>query len=64
MEGVGMDFLLLATDRFIASFREEDVEVSNIEGLVKGTKTVGGETYETVKIILTEQNPKPFFRWA
>lgn len=57
-EGVGMDFLLLATDRFIASFREEDVEVSNIEGLVKGTKTVGGETYETVKIILTEQNPK------
>lgn len=57
VESAGSDFVGLAKDAFIAEFAQSGV-VPSITGLVKGTKTIDSVSYETVKIILTEQNPK------
>jgi len=42
---------------FVAQFGEATT-ISGIAGIVAGATTVDGESHETVKIILTEQNPK------
>ena len=56
-ESAGGDFV--ATSKEIFTMAVADVgSFPNIAGLVKGTKVIDGETYETVKVILTEQNPK------
>lgn len=56
-ESAGMNLISRASEKFIAKFATAG-KVENISGLVKGEKTINGEKYETVKIILTEQNPK------
>jgi len=56
-ESAGSDFVALAKENFTASFASVG-SVENIAGLIKGTKTIGTEEFETIKIILTEQNPK------
>ncbi len=56
-ESAGSDFVASAKELFISSYAVEG-SVPNISGLRKGTKTIGDETFETVSIILTEQNPK------
>ena len=62
-ESAGMsmaDFLALAAEKFV--FVQASAEmaegIKEISGLVKGETTVDGVKYETVKVILTEQNPK------
>lgn len=57
VESAGTDFVALATDIFVLLVAEEG-SIPTIPGLVKGTKTVNGKEHETVKIVLTEQNPK------
>jgi peptide/nickel transport system substrate-binding protein len=56
-ESAGSDFVASAKELFISSYAVEG-SVPSISGLRKGTKTIGSETFETVIIILTEQNPK------
>lgn len=56
-ESAGGDFVSRASELFTIAIAEEG-SVPTIAGLVKGTKTVGGVEYETLKVILTEQNPK------
>lgn len=56
-ETAGSDFVISAKEAFYSSYAEVG-SVPSIAGLVKGTKTIDGEEYETVKVILTEQNPK------
>ena len=53
----GKDFVADAKEVFISSQGQEG-DVPNITGLVKGTKSVDGTLHETVKIVLTQQNPK------
>jgi len=56
----GVDPISYANTNFInqAADAAGDTGVANITGLVEGTTTVAGEEHETVKIILTQQNPK------
>ncbi|MGD9964119.1 MAG: ABC transporter substrate-binding protein [Candidatus Izemoplasmatales bacterium] len=56
-ESVGSNFVDSAKEIFTSSYASEG-SVPNIAGLVKGTKTIDGEEFETVKVILTKQNPK------
>jgi len=56
-ESAGGDFVANAKELFTASYADAG-SVPNIAGLRKGTKTIDGETFETVIVILTEQNPK------
>lgn len=56
-ESAGGDFVANAKELFTASYADAG-SVPNIAGLRKGTKTIDGETFETVSVILTEQNPK------
>jgi len=56
-ESAGMDLIGKTTDLYIESAAEVG-SVANIAGLVKGTTVVDGGEYETVKVILTQQNPK------
>jgi len=56
-ESAGSDFVANAKELFTASYANLG-SVPDIDGLVKGTKTVDGVEHETVKIVLTEQNPK------
>lgn len=51
------DFLVSTKEVFLSRIGEEGT-VPSIAGLVKGQKTISGETYETVKVVLTEKNPK------
>lgn len=57
VESAGSDFVALASENFTSSFATLG-SVPSIQGLVKGTKKIGKTEYETVKMILTEQNPK------
>lgn len=57
-ESAGSNFLTTAMEKFISDYKEEGVNVPNIAGLVKDQKVVDGVLHETVKVILTEQNPK------
>lgn len=56
-ESAGSDFVANAKEIFTTSYATLG-SVPDIDGLVKGTKTISGVEYETVKIVLTEQNPK------
>ncbi|MFA7561227.1 MAG: ABC transporter substrate-binding protein [Candidatus Izemoplasmatales bacterium] len=56
-ESVGTDFVGASRSAFVEEYAQSGV-VPNITGLVKGTKTIDGVEYETVKVVLTEQNPK------
>jgi len=56
-ESAGSDFVASAKELFISSYAVEG-SVPEITGLRKGTKTIDGEEFETVIVILTEQNPK------
>jgi peptide/nickel transport system substrate-binding protein len=56
-ESAGGDFVASAKELFISANANVG-SVPDIDGLVKGTKTIDGEEFETVKVILTEQNPK------
>ncbi|MBR5746119.1 MAG: hypothetical protein IKX92_02545 [Clostridia bacterium] len=56
-ESAGMDLFGKAADFFIEAAAEAG-SVPEIKGLVKGTTIVDNGEYETVKIILTQQNPK------
>ncbi len=56
-ESAGMDLISAASENFILSYSNVG-SIPSITGLVKGTTKVDGEDHETVKIILTEQNPK------
>lgn len=56
-ESAGSDFVGNATEYYITA--NADIgSIPSITGLVKGTKTIEAVAYETVKIVLTEQNPK------
>ncbi|MDY0010616.1 MAG: ABC transporter substrate-binding protein [Candidatus Izemoplasmatales bacterium] len=57
VESAASDLVARAKELFISSYAETG-SVPNIAGLRKGTKTIDGETFETVIVILTEQNPK------
>lgn len=56
-ESAGSNFVDSAKEIFTSSYASEG-SVPNIAGLVKGTKTIDGEEFETVKVVLTQQNPK------
>ncbi|GEM_PF-215018 len=56
-ESAGMDLVASASEGFTKAYANEG-SVQSISGLVKGTTTIDGTEYETVKVILTEQNPK------
>jgi len=56
-ESAGSDFVALATEKFLANAGNAG-DVPTCAGFVKGTKVVDNEVHDTVKIILTEQNPK------
>ena len=56
-ESAGMDLLASATEAFTLAYAEVG-SIPSIAGLLKDTKTIDGEEYETFKVILTEQNPK------
>ncbi|MBO4217269.1 MAG: hypothetical protein J5940_04950 [Clostridia bacterium] len=56
-ESAGGDLVANASENFIAGSANVG-SIPNIAGIVKGTKTVDGVEHETVKIILTKQNPK------
>ncbi|PKL00098.1 MAG: hypothetical protein CVV56_07750 [Tenericutes bacterium HGW-Tenericutes-1] len=56
-ESAGSDFVANAKELFTASYASLG-SVPSVAGLVKGTKTVDAVEHETVKIVLTEQNPK------
>lgn len=53
----GGDFVASATELFTMSSAEIG-SVPSVAGLVQGTKTVAGVEHETVKIVLTKQDPK------
>lgn len=56
-ETAGMDLVSSAAEAFVKG--NADIgSIKNISGLVKGETTINGEKFETVKVILTEQNPK------
>lgn len=57
IETAGSDFVLLTKEAFLADYADVG-SVPNVAGLVKGTKMVDGVSHETVKVILTKQNPK------
>lgn len=57
VETAGSDFVISAKEAFYSTYAEVG-SVPSITGLVKGTTEIDGVEYETVKIILTEQNPK------
>lgn len=56
-ETAGMDLLGKAAENFTLAYAEVG-SIPSITGLVKGETEIDGEKYETVKVILTEQNPK------
>jgi peptide/nickel transport system substrate-binding protein len=56
-ETAGSDFVGLAKENFVKSYSEVG-SVPNITGLVKGTTKINNVDHETIKIVLTEQNPK------
>jgi peptide/nickel transport system substrate-binding protein len=56
-ESAGSDFVGRAKEAFMAPYASVG-SVPTISGLVKGTKVVNGVQYETVKVVLTEQDPK------
>lgn len=57
VETAGMDLVGAAAEAFVKG--NADIgSIKNIAGLVKGTTTIDGVEYETVKVVLTEQNPK------
>lgn len=56
-ESAGGDFVANAAEIF--TLKSGDVgSVKKITGLVEGTKVVNGQTHQTVKVILTKQDPK------
>lgn len=57
VESAGSDFVANTKELFTKSYANVG-SVPSVAGLVKGTKTIDSVEYETVKIILTEQNPK------
>jgi len=57
VESAGGDLVANASENFIAGSANVG-SIPSISGIVKGTKTIDGTSYETVKIILTQQNPK------
>ncbi len=57
IESAGSDFVANATENFTKAFQTVG-SVPSVAGLVKGTKTIDSVVHETVKIVLTEQNPK------
>ncbi|MDD3957999.1 MAG: ABC transporter substrate-binding protein, partial [Candidatus Izemoplasmatales bacterium] len=59
-EGAGStNPIAVAETQFISNFADVVYgSVPTIAGLVAGTTTIGGVEHETVKVILTEQNPK------
>jgi peptide/nickel transport system substrate-binding protein len=56
-ESAGGDFVASAAEGFVSGYATGE-GVPTIAGLVQGTTTIDGEEFDTVKIILTEQNPK------
>jgi peptide/nickel transport system substrate-binding protein len=56
-ESAGGDFISLATENFTSSYASVG-SVPNISGLVAGTTMVGTVEHDTVKVILSTQNPK------
>lgn len=57
VETAGSDFVAVAKERFVSASGVLG-SVPSITGLSKGTKTIDGVSYETVKVVLTEKNPK------
>lgn len=57
VETAGMDLIGAAAEKYTLAYAELG-KVTSISGLIKSKKTIGGEEFETVKIILTQQNPK------
>lgn len=57
-ESAGYYFIAPAEADFASYLAGAGASVDNIKGLFKGTETIDGVEYETVSIVLTEQNPK------
>ena len=57
VESAGGDLVANARENFISGSANVG-SIPSISGIVTGTKTIDGTSYETVKDILTEQNPK------
>jgi len=57
VESAGSDLVARTKELFISSYANLG-SVPNIAGLVKGTKTIDSVAYETIKVVLTQQNPK------
>lgn len=56
-ESAGAPLMSAAYELYTAHYGQAG-KVESISGIVKGETTIDGEKYETVKVILTEQNPK------